>query len=158
MSPSAPWRRRASPVILNYGIAILSVAAALAIDVALNQLFGVDPSVSLLLCAIILVAWVGGTGPAILATALTLLAFAYFFLQPTHSFALQPREVPRLVLFAIAALFVMWLSAAQRRAAASLKVAHDAQQETVRELQELNEKLRVENTERKRAENALRES
>jgi PAS domain S-box-containing protein len=158
MSPSAPWRRRASPVILNYGIAILSVAAALAIDVALNQLFGVDPSVSLLLCAIILVAWVGGTGPAILATALTLLAFAYFFLQPTHSFAVQPKEVPRLVLFAIAALFVMWLSAAQRRAAASLKVAHDAQQETVRELQELNEKLRVENTERELAENALRES
>jgi hypothetical protein len=145
-------------VILNYGIAILSVAAAVAIDLALDQLFGVDPSVSLLFCAIILVAWVGGTGPAVFATVLTLFAFDHFFLQATYSFALQLKQVPQLVLFAIAALFVVWLSAAQRRAAASLKVAHDAQQETVRELQQLNDKLRVENIERKRAENALRES
>jgi K+-sensing histidine kinase KdpD len=81
-TPALSWRLKPR-WILNYAIAVMSVAAAVVADLVLDRLFGVDPSVSLLFCAIMLVAWVGGTGPALLATALTLLALEYFFLQPT---------------------------------------------------------------------------
>jgi PAS domain S-box-containing protein len=154
-TPALSWRLKPR-WILNYAIAVMSVAAAVVADLVLDRLFGVDPSVSLLFCAIMLVAWVGGTGPALLATALTLLALEYFFLQPTYSFALQRKEVPQLALFAIAALFVVSLSATRRRAAESLQRARDEQQVTVRELQKLNDALSIENAERRRAEERAR--
>jgi PAS domain S-box-containing protein len=150
--------RPKSSAILNYGIAVLAVAAAVVVDVAFNRLWGFNPSVSLFLFAIMFVAWVGGTGPALLATALIILAFDYFLLEPLYSFALETKEIPRLVIFAIAALLIVWLSAAQRRAEASLRRARDEQQETVKELQALNKTLRIENVERRRAEDALRQS
>jgi PAS domain S-box-containing protein len=152
MSGSSLSRRLTSPVILNYGIAILLVAAAAVADFVLRWLWGIAPTVSLFLCAIVFVAWAEGPGPALLATALAVFSFYYFFLPPFYSLALKYEEIPRLVLLALAALFVLSLSAAQRRTAASLRLARDEQQEMVKELQELNEKLRVENAERRQAE------
>jgi PAS domain S-box-containing protein len=154
-TPAPSWRFK-SPLILNYGIAVLATAAAVAVDVAFNRLLGINPTVSLFLCAILLVAWISGTGPALLATVLTVLAFDYFLLEPIYSFVLDTKEIPRLVLFAAAALFIVWLSAAQRRAAASLRRARDEQQQTVKELRALNEMLRIENAERKQAEERVR--
>jgi PAS domain S-box-containing protein len=154
-TPAPSWRSK-SPVILNYGIAVLATTVAVVVDVAFNRLWGINPTVSLFLCAIMFVAWVSGTGPALLATVLTILAFDYFLLEPIYSFVLDTREIPRLVLFAIAALFIVWLSAAQRRAEASLRRARDERQETVRDLQTLNEKLRIENAERKQVEERVR--
>jgi PAS domain S-box-containing protein len=139
-------------VILNYGIAILLVAAAAVADFVLRWLWGIAPTVSLFLCTIVFVAWAEGPGPALLATALAVFSFYYFFLPPFYSLAPKHEEIPRLVLLALAALFVLSLSAAQRRTAASLRLARDEQQEMVKELQELNEKLRVENAERRQAE------
>jgi PAS domain S-box-containing protein len=141
-----------SPVIPNYAIAVLSVAAALVADLAFDRLLGAEPSASLFLCAVMLVAWVGGTGPAMLAAMLAILAYAYLLLQPEHSFALPLKNVPRLALLAIATTLAVSLIGAQRRAAASLRRVSDAQQATVRELQELNETLRIENAERRQAE------
>jgi PAS domain S-box-containing protein len=156
-TPAPSWRFK-SPLILNYGIAVLATAAAVVVDVAFKRLLGINPTVSLFLCAILLVAWISGTGPALLATALTILAFDYFLLEPIYSFVLDTKEIPRLVLFAAAALFIVWLSAAQRRAAASLRRARDEQQQTVKELRALNEMLRIENADRTRVEDALRQS
>jgi PAS domain S-box-containing protein len=152
MSTSALLWRLKSPVIPNYAIAVLSVAAAVVVNIVFDRLSGVDPSVSLFLCAIMFVAWANGTGPALLATSLTILAFDYFFLHPVHSFTLQFRDIPQLALLVVAALFVVSLNAAQRRTAGSLRHARDEQQASVRELQKLNETLRIENAERKRAE------
>jgi PAS domain S-box-containing protein len=131
-----------SPVITTYAIAVLSVAAAVAIDLAFHRFSGTDPSVSLFLCAVMFAAWAGGTGPALFATALAILAFDYFFLEPVYSFALAIKEIPRLVFFAAAALFVVSLSAAQRRAAVALHGVSDEQQAMVRQLRELNDTLR----------------
>jgi PAS domain S-box-containing protein len=144
------------PVILNYGIACVTPALAVVLDASFSRLWGIDPPASVFLCGIIIVAWVSGPGPALLATALTVLAFDYFLMQPIYSFTLEFREVPRLVLLTIAALFVVSLSAAQGRATASLRRVRDEQQETVQELRKLNEALRVENTERRRAEENVR--
>jgi PAS domain S-box-containing protein len=151
MSTSTPSSRLKWPVILDYGIACVTPALALVLDASFSRLWGIDPPASVFLCGIMIVAWVSGPGPALLATVLTVLAFDYFLMQPVYSFALEFKEFTRLVLFTIAALFVVSLSAAQRRATASLRRVRDEQQETVQELRKLNEALRVENTERRRA-------
>lgn len=156
MSTSALSWRRERPAVLGYALAVLSVAGAIAIAFAFDRLVGDDPSLSLFLCAIVFVAWANGTGPALLATALAVLALAYFFLQPTYSLAPEFKEIPRLIFFAVAALFVVALSAAQSRAATALRRLRDEQQDAVRQLQALNETLRAENTERRQAEERTR--
>src|SRR6267378_6152821 len=144
------------PVILDYGIACATPALAVVLDVSFSRLWGIDPPASVFLCGILIVAWVSGPGPALLATALTVLAFDYLLMQPIYSFTLEFTEFPRLVLLTIASLFVVSLSAAQERATASLRRVRDEQQETVQELRKLNEALHVENTERRRADENVR--
>ena len=144
------------PVILDYGIACVTPALAVVLDVLFSRLWGIDPPASVFLCGIIFVAWVSGPGPALLATALTVLTFDYFLMQPIYSFTLEFKELTRLVLLIIAALFVVSLSAAQGRATASLRRVRDEQQEMVRELRKVNEALRVEIAERKRADENTR--
>jgi PAS domain S-box-containing protein len=158
MSTSVLARRPWSSTLVNYGVAVLSAAVAIAAAVAFDRALGTGPSVSLFLCTIMFVAWANGTLPALLTAALTILAFNWFFLQPVHSFSLEVGELARLVLFTIAALFVVLLSAAYHRAADSLRHARDEQAAMVLELRRLNESLVAENAERQSAEAELRRS
>src|SRR5258708_36704606 len=100
MSMSALLWRLRSP-FPNYAIAVLSVAAAVVVNLVFDSLSGIDPSVSLFLCAIMFVAWASGTAPALLATLLTILAFVYFFLHPVPSFAVPLKVVPPVCLLAV---------------------------------------------------------
>jgi C4-dicarboxylate-specific signal transduction histidine kinase len=149
------WPR--PPVIWGYGIAVLSIAAALIVS-RLPAVHLQDAPVSLFLCAVILSAWFGGVGPGLFATALSALAFNYYFLPPIYSLGLKPEEIPRLVMFTVSALFVGSLSAAQRSAMESLRRARDDLKETVQEVQRTNEALQAESRERKRAEEASRQA
>jgi K+-sensing histidine kinase KdpD len=103
------------PVIWCYGIAVLSVIAALTIS-RCSALHLRDAPVSLFLCAVMLSAWFGGVGPALLATAYYALAFYYYFLPP----------IPRLAVFMVSTVLVGSLSAAQRSATESLRRACDS--------------------------------
>jgi PAS domain S-box-containing protein len=157
MRPSNPLLWPKPPAIWGYGIAVLSVPALLFISwwPALHLR---DAPVSLFLCAVILSAWFGGAGPGLLATALSTLAFYYYFLPPTQSLDAKPEEIPRLFIFIVSALFVGSLSVAQRRATESLRHARDDLKATVQELQNTNEALQAESRERKSAEESLRRS
>jgi K+-sensing histidine kinase KdpD len=157
MSSSNPLLWPKPSGIWSYGIAVLSVAAALIISLWPPLHLEAAP-VSLFLCAVILSAWFGGVGPGLLATALSVLAFYYYFLPPIHSWDAKPGEIPRLVIFMVSALFVGSLSAAQRGATESLPRARDDLSGTVQELQRSNETLQTESLERKHAEESLRES
>jgi PAS domain S-box-containing protein len=154
-SNSLLWSK--PPTIWSYGIPVLSVGAALIIS-RLPAIHLQDAPVSLFLCAVILSAWFGGVGPGLLATALSALAFNYYFLPPIHSLGPKPDEIPRLVIFTVSALFVGSLSAAQRIAMESLRRARDDLRATVQELQNTNEALQAESRERKFAEESLRRS
>jgi C4-dicarboxylate-specific signal transduction histidine kinase len=149
------WHK--SPGIWSYGIAVLSVAAALIIS-RWPPLHLQDAPVSLFLCAVILSAWFGGIWPGLLATALSSLTFYYFFLPPIHSLGAKPEQIPRLVVFIVSALFVGSLSVAQRSATESLRRASDDLKGTVQELQRSNQALQTESLERKHAEEALCEA
>ena len=114
--------------ISRYAIAGLSVAIALVAAGLVVIFLHTEPFVSLLICAIMFGSWFGGFGPGLFAIVLSLLAFHYYLAAPINSFtakfnsfAVQINELPRIALFAIAALFVNFLSAAQRRAAESLR-------------------------------------
>jgi C4-dicarboxylate-specific signal transduction histidine kinase len=142
---------------MRYGVAVLSVAVALVVA-RLLEIYLVTAPVSLFLCAIITSGWFGGIRGALLSVALSLLAFDYFFLAPIHSLAVSANEVPRAGIFALSALFVGWLSAAQRTVTESLRDARDQLRKTVQELRTANETLKAEDAERRRTAEALRQS
>src|ERR1700730_2208484 len=157
MSMSIPLLSPKTRVTWGYGIAILSVSSALLI--AQWPLLHLETApVSLFLCAVMVTALLGGVGPGLLATALSSLAFDYYFLPPIYSLAAKSGEIPRLVIFTASARFVGLLSAAQRSATESLKRARDDLNGTVQELQSSNAALQAESLERKHAEEALREA
>jgi signal transduction histidine kinase len=136
---------------LRYGAAVLSIVATVIILFWVDAVFHAAPHVSLFLCAVMFSAWFGGVRPGLLAIAVAVLAFKYFFLPPTYSLTVDSAQLPRLLVFALSALFVGSLGAAQRSATESLRQARDDQQR-------INEELRAEITERKQAEDALRAS
>src|SRR5271156_1870455 len=144
-------------VISRYGIAVLLVGAALIVSCWPALHLETAPA-SLFLCAVMISAWLGGIGPGLLATALSCLAFNYYFLQPLYSFALKSDELPRLVVFGVSAIIAGSLSAAQRSATESLRSARDYLTEAVKELQRTNEALQAESRERMQVEDRLRRS
>src|SRR5438477_2963516 len=118
------WTR--PQAMLGYGVAFLSVTATLL--VAQLQFNLQAAPVSLFLCAIMFTAWVGGLKSGMLAAVLSLLSFKYYFLAPVHSLAVEPTELPRLIVFTLAAAFVLLISGAQKRSEEKLR-------KTARELQ-----------------------
>jgi C4-dicarboxylate-specific signal transduction histidine kinase len=145
------------PVTWSYGIAVLSVIAVAIISLWPPFHLETAPA-SLFLCAILFGAWFGGAGPGLLATAISATVFYYYFLPPVHSFAAKAEEIPRFVVFLVAALFVWMLSAAQNRATESIKHTRDELKATVQELQATNEALHSESLVRKHAEEELRQA
>jgi hypothetical protein len=118
------------PAIVRYAVALASVAAAL-ILARLLQIHLVSAPASLFLCAIMFSAWFGGARPALLAVILAFPALVYYFIAPVFSLGVEAREIPRLIIFALAAGFVVSLSDAQRRATESLQYARDDLSRTV---------------------------
>jgi PAS domain S-box-containing protein len=136
--------------IPHYGIAVLAVAAATGAGLLIDRFLQSAPFVSLFLCAVLLAAWLGGLGPGLFATGLAILAFDYFFIPPVLSVELGVQGGLRLTLFAVAALIVVWISAAQKRTGESLRRARDDLRVTVAELRRsetyLAEAQRLSNT------------
>jgi signal transduction histidine kinase len=128
---------------LAYSVAVGAVTAALLFAVLLERYLQSMPTVSLLLCAIMFVAWFGGLRPSLLAAGLAVLYFVYFIVEPGHDFDLA-KDFPRIALFIITSSFVVALCAAQRA--------------NTEELARVNEALMAENAERKRVEAYLDEA
>jgi PAS domain S-box-containing protein len=141
---------------LGYAVAILGVTAAVVADLLLETSLQTSPTLFLFLCAIIFAAWFGGVGPGLAATALSVPAFDYFFLPPIHSLDLMPGDLPRIALFAMTALFVVGLMAAQRNTAESLRRSRADLEDKVRDLERLNAALQIESAERQRMEQKSR--
>jgi PAS domain S-box-containing protein len=121
----ATWiARPAVSAALRYGLALASVATALILT-RWPPLHLEAAPLSVFIFAVMFSAWVGGVAPGLIATAISALAFYYYFLPPTRSLAAKPEEIPRLIGFAVALLFVGLLSAKQKSATESLRGARD---------------------------------
>src|SRR6266853_6571944 len=132
--------------MLGYAVGFLSVAATLL--VARLQFNLQAAPVSLFLCAIMFTAWIGGLKAGVLATVLSLLSFKYYFLAPIQSLAVEPGEIPRLVVFTLAAVFVLAITGAQKRSEEKLR-------KTARELQTNIENLNRTQSELHKAQSEL---
>ena len=150
-------RNRESPVFC-YAITAISISLALIITRWLKGSFPESP-VALFYCAIILSSWIGGIGPGILASLLSILTIKYYFSPPLHTFAISLSELPRLVMLMGAGVFIGWLSGQQKRAQVALRQARDELEQRVnertKELTVANEWLRTEIVGRKRTETLL---
>jgi PAS domain S-box-containing protein len=156
MSKALGWSRNPSAA-LRYAAAVVSVGSATILALLVEHHWESSPAVSLLLVAIMFSAWLGGAWPGLLAVIVSVLTFDYYFLQPLHSLSVTANELPRLIIFAAAAVLLWLLAAAQCRAAESLRRARNDLAATAETMRKANEALRAENAHRMQAEGMLRE-
>ena len=141
MARSKLHLRIAQSPVLRYGLAVLSVSAALGGALLIERLH--LHNITLFLFAIAVAAWYGGTGAAVLALLLSCISFAHFFVEPSHS-------IPYFVLFALFAWLVSWFSAVRRRVEGQLLQSRDELTERKhreQEIQSLNQELARRSTE-----------
>jgi PAS domain S-box-containing protein len=146
------------PAGVTYAVTLVSVASAVIIAWVLWHFWHSEAFASVFFCAIIFGAWFGGFRQGLLGVTFSALAFDYFFLSPTHSFYLDSRQLPRLIIFVVSALIIGFLTASQRSTTESLRRARDDLSTNVQQLRRTNEELRTENSERKLTQAALRQS
>jgi PAS domain S-box-containing protein len=114
-SPAAVASRSAGSAAFRYGLAIVSVTLALGIGLLAWRYNIRHVEFTVFLFAIAVTAWYGRTAAAMLAVLLASLAYAYFFAEPIHSFAVNRENLPHYVLFVLFALLVGWFGAVRRR-------------------------------------------
>ena len=96
--------------VLRYGLAGLTVGSALAAMAALRSLLN-PTAFTLFLAAVTVTALYAGTGPAVLAAALSV--FGSYLLLDSR---ISGEDAIRLGLFAMTAVLIIWVAAARRRA------------------------------------------
>lgn len=103
----------------RYGLAVLSVGAALGAALLLQHFHFRDTSLPLLLLVVAIISWYGGPGPAVLAVVLSLMGLNYFFVPPLHTIlyveAAEPPGFHHLCLIRCPHHVVRQDSAARRR-------------------------------------------
>ncbi|MBC8029764.1 MAG: sensor histidine kinase [Pyrinomonadaceae bacterium] len=146
LETSAVWR---------YGLPVVSVAAALAATYVLQPYVFRTP---LFFLAILISAWLGGTGPGLLTVLLSTLCIG-FFLSPHGVVATRFPNVPSVAAFLLTSLMVGAWGLARRRAEYALQHARDdletKVQERTADLSRSNDRLQQEINERKQAEEQL---
>jgi PAS domain S-box-containing protein len=142
------------PEILKYLVTILSVSGSLIIAHWLN-LNGITTPTSIFFCGIMLSTWYGGARQGVLAIALSLIDFKFYFVPQLLSFSVGDKQLLRLFIFTFSAVFVVWFCAVQRNISNSLKRTRDLLNSTVQKLRHTNMMLKTENAERNHAEKLL---
>ncbi len=136
----------------RYAVAVLATAAATLVKFLFPDLIGRDAPVAVYLGAVMLAAWFGGTGPGLLATALSVLAGAYWFAAPYDSMRVAELDMGvRIVLGALEGTVISLLAGALRRETAAARRRTD-------DLAKSNAELVREIEARAKAEAALRDA
>jgi PAS domain S-box-containing protein len=128
----------------RYGLAVVTVAVALIITKSLVRYTDITP---LFYAAIVLSAWFGGMGPALLAVALSTVAIDYYFVEPLYTLRLGGKSITFLIVFGILAVVTSWMSSKRRQSEEALRQARD----------ELDMRVQERTTELRQANRALRE-
>jgi two-component sensor histidine kinase len=154
------WFRAPERVVRAYGVSVLGVGVAVVLTEALPALHP-TPTV-LFFAAVAAAAWLGGKGPAILATLLSILTVDFLFVHPRFSLLSSLADLVRFGAFTLVALLIWYLQDRYQRIAAEVRHANDVLelrvQERTADLTTANALLTAEIEERRRAESALQES
>jgi len=104
--------------MLALGLPVVSVGATTLLGFGLNAFLALQNLSILFLAAVLLSAVVAGRGSALLAAALSFVAYNFFFISPTGTLTVaQPQEVLSLVIFIAVALAAGQLAARLREQA-----------------------------------------
>ncbi|HEU0054935.1 MAG TPA: PAS domain S-box protein [Longimicrobium sp.] len=147
MSAPAPSATPAHPRVLRepsafarYGAALLLTVAAVALSIPLRGFLATNVFI-FFFAAVVLAAWYGGTGPALLVTALALPLVNFFVIQPTFAFALTPLAFLRMAVFVLVSVLIgrmrASLDAVRREAEAAAAAAQDQAVEVEMQAEEL---------------------
>jgi len=107
--------------VQHYGLAVVSVGAALGVSLLLQHFGFRVPSELLLLLAVAISSWYGGPGPAVLALVMSMISFYWYFIEPVRTIYIYRSDIPLFIIFAGFALLLSWFGTVRRRAEASLR-------------------------------------
>jgi signal transduction histidine kinase len=96
----------------------------------------------LLVLAVLVSAWYGGAGPAILSGILAVLAADYFFIEPFYSIDFNLAFVERSITFTLILAVVIWFTNVRKRAEAGLREQTERLQEQTRFLEAARTELK----------------
>jgi PAS domain S-box-containing protein len=86
----------------HYAMAALAVACAVGLRLALDPVLGTQAPYLTFFAAVLVSVRLGGRGPALLSTALSVVSVWYFFLEPRFSFTVaHPSDLVALCMFAL---------------------------------------------------------
>ena len=153
------WRHR-SPLLFRYAIAAFLVFVAWAVTFTLRtSVHAPTFQTPFFVCAIVLSSWIGGFGPGIVATILSIFALEYWLTLPLFAQRFSLSDVPRFVVFFFTGAFISWLARRQRSdEEALLRTREGLEKKVVERTADLRvayEKLTAEVAERARAEKEL---
>jgi len=138
--PIAPGRKWAG-VAVQYLSAVVAVAVAAALRWRLLDSIGPLPLFITFYPAVLLVASIGGAGPAIMATVFSALAADYWFIPPYGSFRIDaPSDIVAVGIFVGTNLFLSILMERLRRARWAEAISF-VQEQRLEELSQLNAEL-----------------
>jgi PAS domain S-box-containing protein len=142
---------------LTYCVAIVAMLIAFLMVRWMERYFTPTPA-TLFLCAILFSTLWGGLGPCLLTVAGSILIFDFFYIAPYHAFSVEMKEVPRLLIFSITAIFVGGLGTAQNASIKSLREAYAKLADAIKALKLTNLALEHDNAERRKIHDQLRYS
>jgi K+-sensing histidine kinase KdpD len=116
---------------VNYAIAVILVSVALRLTRQLPSIYESTPN-SLFFCAVLLAAWRGGPGPAVIASILSTTAIIFFLPRPAGPFDDASAVISRFAVFLFAGAFMSWLTAKQKRIEGELRLSRDHVEESVK--------------------------
>lgn len=146
----------------RYALSFLTVLAAGLGSALLDLASPGGHNLFLFFAAIVVTAWYAGAGPGWLSVLLSAIVADYFFEYPLYRFEFGLEGLSWFVAFTVCGAATNAISLRRRRMEQALRRTRDELEDRIRvrtlELQQLNEKLIEEMTERTRAETALRQT
>jgi K+-sensing histidine kinase KdpD len=128
-------------IILRYGMALGSIAAATALGFLADRCNLHESIFTIYLLAVALTSWYAGAWPAVTAFAVGELAFDYFFTPPLYSLSATREDIAYFPVFTLFSGLLIWFGVVRRRVEGALRQSRDVLKAEVEQRRALNVEL-----------------